>query len=63
MLNVIQDSHRANIGVLLHGISEFQLLEDFLGELVDEVSTDILVHIDSLDGVPGLPSVVVRALY
>ena len=51
MLNVLQDSHRANVGVILHGISEFKVVEDLLGEPVDEVSTDLLVHIDSLYGI------------
>jgi len=51
MLNVVQDSHWANISVILHGISKFKVVEDLLGEPVDEVSTDILVHIDSLYGV------------
>jgi len=51
MLNVVQDSHWANVCVILHGISEFKVVEDLLGEPVDEVSTDILVHIDSLYGV------------
>ena len=51
MLNVVQDSHWANVCVILHGISEFKVVEDLLGEPVDEVSTDLLVHIDSLYGI------------
>lgn len=49
LLNVVQYGHGPDVRGLEHGVTQLEFLERLFGELVDEVLTDVLVHVDTLD--------------